>query len=157
MNSEKDHGWLGQQEEIPQLPWELYPAKAVCPKAHFWIPGLQSAASICLRTRNPFRVGLLKLWGPRRKKKWCYFLAAFIYLNNQIIDHSDHLNIPHLRGHVLLSLELSAVPEVWAGGQRGGRTTGKELTGLDAEAHEGVQRVRSYALDIRTHADEPLH
>ena len=26
----KDHSWLGQQEEIPQLPWELYPAKAVC-------------------------------------------------------------------------------------------------------------------------------
>ena len=62
MNSEKDHSWLSQKEEIPQLPWELYLAKAVCPKAHFWIPGqspLQSAASICLRTRNPFRVGLL--------------------------------------------------------------------------------------------------
>lgn len=53
------------------------------------------------------------------EEKWCYFPAAFIHLDNQITDHSDHLTIPHSSSHILVSLERSTVPGVWVGGQYG--------------------------------------
>ena len=95
MNLEKDHGCLCHREETPSTaPLRALSSKGCLSQA----PSLNPRAPLCCQdlseNTESFQCGPLAMrsW---EKEKWCCFPAAFIHLNDQIMNYSNHLNTPH--------------------------------------------------------------
>lgn len=95
MNSEEDHGCLCHREETPSTASLRALSSKGCLSQGL---SLNPRAPLCCQDLSEntasFQCGPLAMRS-REKEKWCCFPAAFIHLNDQIMNYSNHLNIPH--------------------------------------------------------------